>query len=116
MESHKLFDELRTSKSKIIWMLEKYPKTRDDDNMLYVGYVVHEMGQGNKELGRSKLEKMSAMDFLTDVSFHAFINFATLIRCRRLIQADENYKHLRGTKWSERAEADELFRQNINKL
>jgi hypothetical protein len=113
---HKLFTELRTSKAKIIYILENYDYCRDDDSKLYANYVALELGDGFKMRGVEILNKMQGTELLTRIANHEFINYASLIRCRRLIQADETYKHLRGEKYEERLEADDYFRNNIHNL
>jgi len=113
---HKLFTELRTAKKKIIWILEHSETSRDDDSKLYALYLTLELGKGDKQRGLNILRGMTAFDFVVNIASHEFVNYASLIRCRRLIQADPQYKHLRGKKYDERAEADNYFRNNINNL
>jgi hypothetical protein len=113
---HLLFTQLRTAKKKIIYLLEKSEASRDDDSRLYALYLTLELGEGDKQVGINKLKNMTAFDFVVNIASHEFINYASLIRARRLIQADSNYSHLRGTKYEERAIADNYFRNNINHI
>ena len=113
---HKLFTELKNTKQKILWVLERSEICRDDDSKLYANYIALQLGAGDKSEGLLILQKMSALDFITNLAQHDFINYATLIRGRRLIQADEKYKHLRGTKYEARSDADDHFRKNIHTL
>ena len=111
---HGLFTQMKNAKQKTIWLLTNYPLTRDCDNTLYVYYVLHEAGSGDKDKGQKLLKQMTALDYLKDMSDHSYVNFASLIRGRRLIQANPDYAHLEGTKKDDRGEADDYWRNNIN--
>jgi hypothetical protein len=111
---HKLFTDLKNSKNKIIWILERFEICRDDDNKLYANFIAFELGNGNKELGLDVLKKMSAYEFISNLALHKFINFESMRRARQLIQADEKYKHLRGTKVDSKSFGDAYFKNNIH--
>jgi len=114
--SHKLFNEIKNIKDKTIWLLTEYPDTRDCDNLLYCYFVIHTIHKsGKKALGIEKLRGMTGLDFLTHIRNHGVVNFGGLIRGRRKIQANDLYKHLRGTKGDDRDKGDDYFRNNINK-
>ena len=113
MKEHKLFSEIKSIKDKTIWLLAKFPKTQDDDKLLYTYFIIHGMGDGDFEEGKKKLSEILAFDFIRDVSTHVFVDFGSISRCRRKIQ--EDYPHLRGEKWQERHQASKIFKENINK-
>jgi len=112
---HNLFTQMQYGKDKILWLLTKFPKTRDDDSLLYAYYTIYEVGSGDFEKGKKKLEGMTALQWLREFADHEYMNYASLIRARRLIQAEPIFAHLRGEKYVERQVADEFFKKNINK-
>lgn len=115
MYQHNLFTQMKHGKDKILWLLTQFPKSRDDDSLLYSYYIIYEVGQGNFEQGKQKLNSMTALQWLREFADHEFMNYASLIRARRLIQANPVFQHLRGTKAVDRQVANEFWRQNINK-
>ena len=110
-----LFEQMKYGKDKILWILEKYPTTRDNDGQLYSFYVALELGGGNLEAGVYQLKNQTAYEFLQGVSKNKFMNYASLIRQRRLIQSNPMYSHLEGTKREERSVSDQYFRDNIER-
>jgi hypothetical protein len=114
--NHAMFSEMKNNKKKTIWLLTEYPDTRDCDNLLYCYFVIHSIHKsGKKVMGMEKLKGMTALEYLTHVKNHGIVNYGSLIRGRRLIQANEQYKHLRGTKGDDRDKGDDYWRNNINK-
>lgn len=114
METHKLFEEMKTIQDRIVFILAKHNLTQDDDKLLYSYFVIYSAGKGDFEAGKKLLESITALDFVRNISQHQYVNYASLIRSRRLIQNE--MPHLRGTKWVEKQQADEYFQKNINKL
>lgn len=112
METHALFSEIKTITDKTIFILAKHPETQDDDKLLYTYFIIYGVGKGNFEQGKSYLSKVLAIDFVRDVSKHIFVDFGSVSRCRRLIQAKK--PHLQGTVYHKRQKANTLFRKNIN--
>jgi hypothetical protein len=111
---HKLFNEMKTIQDRLVFILAKYPATQDDDKLLYSYFVIYMAGKGDFEAGKKILESTTALDFIRNISKHQYVNYASLIRSRRLIQME--HIHLRGTKWAEKHEADKFFQKNINNV
>lgn len=100
MESHALFTQLKTIKDKIIWLLAKHPETQDDDKLLYGFFVIYSAGKGNFEQGRKYLDGLLALDLVNDIEKHHYVNYASLVRQRKLTQAE--HEHLRGKFYEKR--------------
>lgn len=112
MDNHQLFSEIKTIRDKAIFLLAKFPKTQDDDKLLYSYFIIYGVGKGNFEKGKAYLSKVLAIDFVRDVSEHVYVNFGSVSRCRRKIQ--EEYPNLRGKNWEKRRKAMKYFKENIN--
>lgn len=110
---HHLFSEIKTIKDKVIFLLAKFPETKDDDKKLYSYFVIYGIGKGDFEKGKKILSKMLAIDFVRNVSEHEYVDFGSVSRARRKIQ--EKNVALRGDKWTERHSAGKFFKENINK-
>lgn len=115
LKEHQLFTEMKNAKLKTIWILEKFPATRDCDKLLYTYFVLHEIGNGCKDRGQIKLKNMTALEYLVEMSEHGFINYSSLARGRRKIQENPLYIHLEGVNKEGKDDADEFWRNNINK-
>jgi hypothetical protein len=100
MESHALFTQLKTIKDKIIWLLAKHPETQDDDKLLYGFFVIYSAGKGNFDAGKKYLESLLAIELVNDIENHNYVNYASLVRQRKLTQA--KMEHLRGKLYDKR--------------
>lgn len=112
IKEHHLFTEIKTIKDKVIFLLAKFPETKDDDKKLYSYFVIYGIGEGNFDKGKAMLTNMLAIDFVRNVSDHVYVDFGSVSRARRKIQ--EENPSLRGEKWVERHAASQYFKENIN--
>lgn len=95
-------------KSRVQFLLEKYPPLRDDDFRLYASYVSFQVG------GKSKLEEMSAYSLLTLLANGELAHFESVTRVRRKLQEQE--PKLRGANYEKRKEGANVVRTNIHNL
>lgn len=107
-----LFAQLESIKDKVIFFLSKYPKTKEDDNLLYSYFIIFTIGKGDFRRGKRLLEKKLAYDFLINIANHRFPEYNTVSRARRKIQ--ETMPHLRGKNYGKRHESAKFWRENIN--
>ena len=70
-------------------------------------------GGGDITKGVDKLKTMTAFEMLDRLVFNRYVNYTSMIRCRRLVQ--NKRIDLRGTSYERRNDSDDYFRNNINK-
>lgn len=101
--------KIKTTKEKVIVLLEKYEAYRDDDLRLCAHVL-------NDEITARGLDSdsQSALWFLQRYAKGKFTDTGTITRARR--QAQEQNIFLRGKKWKERHEEEVVVRQNINNI
>tara|TARA_R110000772_G_scaffold233800_2_gene345366 strand:- start:6020 stop:6289 length:270 start_codon:yes stop_codon:yes gene_type:complete len=87
------------------FLLEAYPKLRDNDVRLVATYYYNNI---------ANINQMSAIEFLEVMVNGNLPSPDTITRARRKIQ--EKHPELRGVKYEEKQRLEVEFRQNINKL
>jgi hypothetical protein len=102
-----LFNQMKNIKEKVAFILETKPALRDDDNKLIASFYVY-------ELGKSKVEQMSAMSLLTELAYGNLTSPESIRRVRQKLQ--EERKDLRGEKYSERIKDGDETKSNIKNL
>lgn len=90
MNYDKMYKGVLKTEDVVKEILEKYPKSRDNDFILY-GYVAHYYGF---DLGQSMRR------FLSNAAKEKAPAFATVTKCRRTLQG--TFKHLRGEMYDTR--------------
>ena len=108
-----LFSEMKKNEDKITYLLEKYPRLRDSDEMLFATLVMMQEGNGVIGDGVKRLSVLSGFDVLQSIIDNKYVNYTSMIRCRRLVQNKRT--DLRGTSYERRNDSDDYFRNNINK-
>ena len=103
-----LFNEMKTIKSRVQFLMEKYPLLRDDDFRLYASYVSFQVG------GKTKLQEMNAYDFLTRLANGELAHFESVRRLRQKLQ--EQVPELRGANYEKRKKDAEATRNQIHDL
>lgn len=98
---------MKNIKGKVEYLLKKTPHLRDDDFKLIATYWWYEMG-------KEKIEMMSAFDFLDTFSRGTLTSQKSISRVRIKLQ-DEN-EDLRGATYNGRAKAEKEIRKNIKGL
>lgn len=85
------FHDFKTVKEKVRFLLQTNPALRDDDMRLIATYYFH-------EIGKEEIEKISAYELLTKMSFkQGLTNFETIRRWRTKLQYYE--EDLRGSQY-----------------
>jgi hypothetical protein len=103
-----MFNQMKDMKSRVQFLLEKYPSLRDDDFRLYASYISFQVG------GKTKLEQMNAYEFLTRLANGELAHFESVTRVRRKLQ--EQVPELRGANYEKRQQGEHNVRTNIHKL
>ena len=98
MNYNKVFSEFTKTSDIVKMILEKYPKARDDDFVLY-GYVAHYCGFNIDQ---------SMRQFLGTATQKGAPAFATVTKCRRTLQGE--FPHLQGTKVEARKEMSMIYK------
>jgi len=101
-----LFEQMKTIKEEIEFLLVNYPILRDDDYRLISNYFAF--------LLEDKIDEMSAKDFLKLFSKGKLPHTESISRCRRKLQ-EENPK-LRGKNYIDRKDAGDKTSKLINDL
>ena len=101
-----LFEQMKTIKEKVEFLLVNYPLLRDDDFRLISNYFAFLM--------KDKINNMSAKDFLQLFSEGKLPHTESIRRCRQKLQ-EENIK-LRGKNYTERKDAGDKTSKLINDL
>lgn len=102
-----LFNQMKTAKKRVEYLLNKTPHLRDDDNKLIATYHYF-------EIGAEKVQNMSAMDFLTLYSEAKLTSSESIRRVRAKLQ--ETKPELRGEKYNRRQQDGDDFTNNIGEL
>ena len=101
------FNEMKKIKDKVAYLLEVKESLRDDDNKLIASFFIN-------EIGRAKIDTMSAMDLLTLMGFGKLTSTESIRRVRCKLQEDR--PELRGTNYKERQEEANDVRGQIKTL
>jgi len=98
----KQFQDYKTVKDKVRFLLQTNPALRDNDMKLIATYYFH-------DIGKEEIDSLNAYDLLTKISSSKMTNFETIRRLRmQLQQHDEN---LRGSEYKNRKKRiDPTFR------
>ena len=102
-----VFSEMKNIKDKVAFLLETKESLRDDDNKLIASYFLN-------EIGRDKVNDMSAMDLLKLIGFGKLTSTESIRRVRAKLQEDR--PELRGTNYKERQEEANNVRGQIKRL
>ena len=87
------------------FLLEAYPKSRDNDVRLVASYYYNNI---------ANINQMSAIELLEVMVNGNLPSPDTITRARRKIQ--EKHPHLRGVKYEEKQKFEKQVRENINKV
>lgn len=98
----KQFQDFKTVKDKVRFLLQTNPALRDSDMKLIATYYFH-------EIGKEQIDTMNAYDLLTKISSSKMTNFETIRRLR--MQLQQNDEELRGSEYKNRKKrVDPTFR------
>lgn len=98
----KQFQDFKTVKDKVNYLLTTNPALRDNDMKLIATYYFH-------EIGKEEIDNLNAYDLLTKISSSKITNFETIRRLR--LQLQQNNEDLRGSEYKNRKKrVDPLFR------
>jgi hypothetical protein len=96
------FQDFKTVKDKVKFLLETNPVLRDNDMKLIATYYFH-------EIGKEEIDNLNAYDLLTKISSSKMTNFETIRRLR--MQLQQNDESLRGSEYKNRKKRiDPAFR------
>ena len=99
-----VFKELKLTKDKVAMILEKYTRTRDNDNLLVSLFIYN-------ELGHERCESMSGFDLLRVMANKGVTQPSSILRARRSLQAER--VDLRGANYNKRQESASEVREKI---
>lgn len=98
----KQFNDFKTVKDKVRFLLQTNPALRDNDMKLIATYYFH-------EIGKEQIDSMNAYDLLTKISSSKMTNFESIRRLR--MQLQQNDEELRGSEYKNRKKrVDPTFR------
>ena len=98
----KQFQDFKTVKDKVKYLLQTNPALRDNDMKLIATYYFH-------EIGKEEIDSLNAYDLLTKISSSKKTNFETIRRLRMQIQQHD--ETLRGSEYKTRKKRiDPAFR------
>jgi hypothetical protein len=98
----KQFQDFKTVKDKVKFLLETNLMLRDNDMKLIATYYFH-------EIGKEEIDSLNAYDLLTKISSSKMTNFETIRRLRMKIQQEN--ENLRGSEYKHRKKKfDPTFR------
>lgn len=98
----KQFQDFKTVKDKVKFLLETNPALRDNDMKLIATYYFH-------EIGKEEIDSLNAYDLLTKISSSKITNFESIRRLRMQIQ--QHNEDLRGSEYKNRKKRiDPAFR------
>ena len=102
-----LFNEMKTAKNRVEYLLQRTPRLRDDDNKLIANYHFNEIGAEN-------VAKLNAMEFLKLYASGKLTSSESIRRVRAKLQ--EQKPELRGEKYNRRQQDGDDFTNNIGEL
>jgi hypothetical protein len=98
----KQFQDFKTVKDKVRFLLETNPSLRNNDMKLIATYYFH-------EIGKEQIDSMNAYDLLTKMSSSKITNFETIRSLRTQLQRSN--EELRGSEYKNRKKRiDPTFR------
>lgn len=89
----KQFQDFKTVKDKVRFLLQTNPALRDNDMKLIATYYFH-------EIGKEQIDSMNAYDLLTKISSSKMTNFESIRRLRMNLQQHD--EELRGSEYKNR--------------
>ena len=89
----KQFNDFKTVKDKVRFLLKSNPALRDNDMKLIATYYFH-------EIGKEEIDSMNAYDLLTKISSSKMTNFESIRRLRMNLQQHD--EELRGSEYKNR--------------
>ena len=89
----KQFQDFKTVKDKVKFLLETNPVLRDNDMKLIATYYFH-------EIGKEEIDSLNAYELLTKISSSKMTNFETIRRLR--MQLQQHDESLRGSEYKNR--------------
>ena len=89
----KQFQDFKTVKDKVRFLLKSNPALRDNDMKLIATYYFH-------EIGKEEIDSMNAYDLLTKISSSKMTNFESIRRLRMNLQQHD--EELRGSEYKNR--------------
>jgi hypothetical protein len=95
----KSFNDYKTVKEKVFFLLKNNPKLRDCDNDLIANYIYNEIGQ-------ETIVQMSALDLLAKMAFSKLTPFETIRRYRIEIQKIE--PNMKGVEFGKRKKKKDI--------
>lgn len=98
MKKQKEFNDFRTVKDKVRFLLETNELLRDNDNKLIATYHYN-------ELGKERIAEMTATEYLTEFAFGRLTKCETITRLRKEIQSKSI--ELRGSQYKVRVKKKE---------
>jgi hypothetical protein len=99
---------MKDIKTKVKWLLVKFPELRDDDNKLLATFYSYQVG------GWDALKEMTAYDFFMNLVDNKYVNFESIRRVRCRIQEQE--PELRGKKYMARKILADVTKVEIAEL
>jgi hypothetical protein len=87
------FNDFKTVKDKVRFLLQTNPALRDNDMKLIATYYFH-------EIGKEQIDSMNAYDLLTKISSSKMTNFESIRRLRMNLQQHD--EELRGSEYKNR--------------
>lgn len=103
----KLFNQMKSAKDRVKYLLIKTPRLRDDDNKLIATFYYN-------EIGAATVENLGAMDFLHLYADGKLTSSESIRRVRAKLQ--ETNPELRGEKYNRRQNDGDDFKNNIGEL
>jgi len=98
----KQFQDFKTVKDKVRFLLQTNPALRDNDMKLIATYYFH-------EIGKEQIDSMNAYNLLTKISSSKMTNFESIRRLR--MQLQQHDEELRGSEYKNRKKRiDPTFR------
>jgi hypothetical protein len=98
----KQFNDFKSVKDKVRFLLQTNPVLRDSDMKLIATYYFH-------EIGKEQIDSMNAYDLLTKISSSKMTNFETIRSLRTQLQRGD--ESLRGSEYKNRKKRiDPAFR------
>ncbi len=96
------FQDYKTVKDKVKFLLETNPALRNNDMKLIATYYFH-------EIGKDEIDSLNAYDLLTKISSSKMTNFESIRRLR--MQLQQHNEDLRGSEYKNRKKRiDPAFR------
>ena len=86
----KRFEDFKTVKDKVKFLLEVNPNLRDNDDLLYNTFRIY-------EIGMDRIKEMSGYELSVEFSSSRLVKMQSIIRLRQMIQKD--CEELRGAQY-----------------